>query len=130
MTAFTEERLQRLRAAGDTSPEFAVLAPRGDVSVTLSGSKDAVAVHVTAGAVAVERGAADTRVTLRADDAAWDAYFTRGGGVESNRLLLMMLGGPASDGVLPTPMEVEGDPLALFAHGRTINALLETGRDR
>lgn len=130
MTAFTEERLARLREP--RSAEFDVHADRGEVSVALAGpGDDAVTVRIAGGGVTVEPGAAgDARITLRGDEGAWEDWFAGTGGVECGQLFLMVLGGAVSDGDLPTRIEVEGDQAALFAHGRAITALLEAARDR
>jgi hypothetical protein len=128
-TAFTPERLARIAAAPERSPEARLLSVRSEFRASLSDGETNVVLAVGNGAVSISHGPQETDFTLTASAQDWEHLFAGTGGPQHASIFGMFLAPAVAGGVIAPVLEAGGNLRKLFAHGRTLEAIIAAGRE-
>jgi hypothetical protein len=119
-----------LRASARNCAEAKRFVACGTIDVRLASEGGIVRLAIADGELTLDEtadtGTAD--VVLQADDASWDLFFTRSGGVAYATLFSMAFAGVVSGGELDSPLQLVGDQRKWFAYNQFLEAVLDGAR--
>lgn len=127
MHAFTHTHLEAMRSMLRTGLTALPRTRYASFTALLQVGERRLLLTVRDGHGDLTEEARDTQAdfSLRGTEEAWGGFLAGDGKIGHASVIGMVIQGPASDGVLPSELTADGDPVKLFANLPTLNAVLD-----